>query len=198
MIHQHHPIRSTIALAAALTASLAPVAWADPAPLANAGATSAAASQSSTAVRPNPDQQTATAATANPGPCSEVCSGGAATYGSTSHGSRTLGPPALRSATASQLPEIHRQQTAASHAFAYKPTRSAQYSSAGLNGYVNSPTNGTPAVVHVTTHSNPFDWGDAAIGAISGLLISLLIMGGAVAVTHRRQTHTSRVKALAG
>jgi hypothetical protein len=197
MIRQHHLIKSTLALAAALTATLAPAAWADPAPLTKAAPTSAANSQSNMAVRPNPDQQTATDTTANPGPCSEVCSGEAGSYGSASHGSRTLGPPTLRSVTASQLPEIHRQQTAAAHAFAYKP-KQAQYSSAGLNGYVNSPTNGTPAIVHVTAHSNPFDWGDAAIGAAGGLVISLLMVGGAVVITHRRQTETSRMKALAG
>jgi hypothetical protein len=89
MIRQHHLIRGTIALAAALTASLAPATWADPAPLARAEATIAANNQSSTAVRPNPDEQTVTGATANPGPCSEVCSGGAGSYGSASRRSRT-------------------------------------------------------------------------------------------------------------
>jgi hypothetical protein len=50
----HHRITGTIALAAALTVSLAPAAWADPAPLARAEATIAANSGSNTAVRPNP------------------------------------------------------------------------------------------------------------------------------------------------
>ena len=88
MIRQHHLIRGTIALAAALTASLAPAAWADPAPLAKAEATIAANSQSSTTVRPNPDQQTVSDGTANPGPCSEVCSGGAGSYGPASRDPR--------------------------------------------------------------------------------------------------------------
>jgi hypothetical protein len=91
MIRQRHLIRGTVALAAALTAVVAPAALADPAPLANT-ATIAANGQSSPAVQPNPDEQTATGATANPGPCSEVCSGGAASYGSAT---TTSTPPAL-------------------------------------------------------------------------------------------------------
>jgi hypothetical protein len=109
----------------------------------------------------------------------------------------TVGPPAVQSASTSQQPEVQRAQTAASHAFAYKPAASGQYSTAALNGSVGSPTNGGPAVVHVTTHENPFDWGDAAIGAAGGLVISLLIVGGAVVVTRRRQHEPSRAKALA-
>jgi len=106
------------------------------------------------------------------------------------------GPPTLQLAKASQMPAVHRAENAASHASAYQPSQSARYSTAGLNGYVNSPTGG-PAVVHVTTHSNPFDWGDAAIGAAVGLVISLLIIGGGVVVTQRRQPKPTRAKALA-
>src|SRR5205823_2352825 len=98
MIRQHHRIRSTIALAAALTATLAPAAWADPAPLAKAEPTIAANSQSGTTVRPNTDEQTVTGATPNSGPCSEVCSGGAASYGSATaapnpHSTASIPPP---------------------------------------------------------------------------------------------------------
>ena len=75
MIRQHHLITGTIALAAALTTSLAPAAWADPAPLANAEARIAANSQSSTAVHPNPDEQTASKAPATSAPCGDACSG---------------------------------------------------------------------------------------------------------------------------
>jgi hypothetical protein len=109
-----------------------------------------------------------------------------------------VGPPSVRSATGPQMPEAHRQQAAASHASAYKPSQSARYSSAGLNGYAHSPTNGAPASVHVTTHDSSFDWGDAAIGAAAGLVITLLIVSGAVVVAQRRQPKTSRAKALAG
>ena len=108
-----------------------------------------------------------------------------------------VGPPTLQSAKASQMPAVHRAENAASHASAYQPAQSARYSTAGLNGYVNSPTSAGPAVVHVTTHSNPFDWGDAAVGAAGGLVISLLIIGGGVVVTQRRQPKATRAKALA-
>jgi hypothetical protein len=163
-----------VSIAFAVAAIAAPAASAQ-FDLAPAGAQSGRAESQTTSttptVRANPDQQVM--------PASQV------------------GPPTLQSATASQLPEVHRQQAAASHALAYKPTQSKPYSSAGLNGYVSSPTNGGPAVVHITTHNNPFDWGDAAIGAAGGIVISLLIVGGAVVVTQRRQPKASRAKALA-
>jgi hypothetical protein len=123
------------------------------------------------AVRPNPDEQFANVS--------------------------QVGPPALPAATASQLRDVHRLQAAASQAFAYKPSASAHYSTAGLNGYVSSPTSRAPAVVHVTTHGEPFDWGAAAIGAAAGLVISLVILGAGVGVTRRRQPGPSRASALA-
>ena len=108
-----------------------------------------------------------------------------------------VGPPAPQAATRAQQPEVHRLQAAAARGFAYRPAESARYSTASLNGAVGSPAHATPAVVHVTTHSNPFDWGAAAIGAAGGLVISLLILGGAIVVTQRRQPKPSRAKALA-
>jgi len=131
-------------------------------------------------------QMTAAAPVVQPNPDEQVTQAGPA------------GPPVLHSVPASRLAEVHRQQAAAARASAYTPSQSAPYSRAGLNGYVSSPTNGVPATVHVTTHSNPFDWGDAAIGAAGGIVISLLIVGGALVVTQRRQPQTSRTKALAG
>jgi hypothetical protein len=98
----------------------------------------------------------------------------------------SVGPPALHAVPGSQIGAFHWAKAAAAHRFAYQPSPSARYSSAGLNGHANSPTGGVPAVVHVTTHSNAFDWGDAAIGAAGGLVISLLIAGGAVLVSQRR------------
>ena len=164
MIRQRHLIRGTIALAAALTASLAPAAWADPAPLAKAEATIAANSQSNTAVRPNPDEQTVTGATANPGPCSEVCSGGAGSYGSASQRSRT---PDESGAT---LPHDSR------------PRRLAAPS---LYSTASTP----PAVVPVVTHNGGFHWGDAGIGAGGMLAVTLIGLGGAVTLTRRRRIH---------
>ena len=73
-------ITAAIVLTLALTASLPPTASADPPPLSRAEA-AITASHGSAIVQPNPDEQTATSAP-NPGPCSEVCSGGAGSYGS--------------------------------------------------------------------------------------------------------------------
>jgi hypothetical protein len=82
MIRQHRTTAAVV-LSLALTTSLAPTASADPAPLARAEA-AIAATQSSPPVRPNPDEQSANAAATYSGPCSEVCSGGAGSYGSPS------------------------------------------------------------------------------------------------------------------
>jgi hypothetical protein len=166
--------RSTVIAGALATAAIAsPLASArfnlEPTP--TTGQTQTQTTATATVVRPNPDQQVT----------------------QVSH----VGPPTLQSARASQLPAVHRAETAASHASAYQPAQSARYTTAGLNGYVSSPTSGGPAVVHVTTHSNPFDWGDAAIGAAGGLVISLMIIGGVVVVTQRRQPKATRAKALA-
>ena len=161
MIRQRHLIRGTISFAAALTAVLAPAAWADPAPLAKAPATIAANSQSSTAVRPNPDEQTVTGATANTGPCSEVCSGGAGSYGPASQRSST---PAEPSAT---LPHDSQPQAVA----------------------LPSTASGPPTVVRVVTHNGGFHWGDAGIGAGGMLAVTLIGLGGAITLTHRRRVH---------
>ena len=76
---RHHHITAAVAITLALTAGLASIASADPAPLAQAEA-AIAASHSGALVRPNPDEQTVTDASASTAPCSEVCSGGG--YGS--------------------------------------------------------------------------------------------------------------------
>ena len=110
------------------------------------------------AVRPNPDEQTA-------------------------HATR-VGPPILHRARLSDVAMLNYQEEAANHATAYTPPPSARYSSAGLNGYVSAPS--IHRTVHITTHSNPFQWGDAAIGALGGFALSLLILGGALVITQRR------------
>jgi hypothetical protein len=184
MIRQHHLIRGTIALAIALTASLAPSAWADPAPLARAEAAIAANSQSNTAVRPNPDEQTTTLATANPGPCSEVCSGGAGSYGSVSQGSRL---PAESGAT---LPHSGRPRPSARSgtqtlSLAEIQRGAVQAGVQRLSGTASTP----PTTVRLVTHNGGFHWGDAGIGA-GGMLAAVLIgLGGAITLTHRRRIY---------
>jgi len=50
-----------------------------------------------------------------------------------------------------------------------------------------------PATVHTQTPStrpdSGFDWGDAAIGAAAGLALTLLVVGGGIAVSRRRSVH---------
>jgi hypothetical protein len=52
-----------------------------------------------------------------------------------------------------------------------------------------------PATVHTQSPStrpdSGFDWGDAAIGAAAGLTLTLLVVGGGIAVSRRRSVHRS-------
>lgn len=43
-----------------------------------------------------------------------------------------------------------------------------------------------PTIVRVIAPNNGFDWGDACIGAAGGLAISLVVVGGALVVSRRR------------
>jgi hypothetical protein len=176
--------RSTIIAGALATAAVAsPMASARP----NVETTTAAGQTQTTAIAPviRPSglpETTASAPAVRPNPDQHV-----------THVSR-VGPPILRAATASQQSEVHRAQTAASHALAYAPPALARYSPAGLNTNLRSPAKG-PRAVHVSTHDTPFDWGAAAIGAVGGVVVSLLV--GGLVVTQRRQTKPNRAKALA-
>jgi hypothetical protein len=184
MIRQRHLIRGIIALAAALSAVLAPAAWADPAPLANAEATIAANSQSSTAVRPNPDEQTVTGATANPGPCSEVCSGGAGSYGSATN----PGPcsEVCSGAAGSYGPASQRSWTAdESGATLPHDSRPRSVAAPSLNSAASTP----PTLVRAVTHNGGFHWSDAGIGAGGMLALTLIGLAGAITLTHRRRIH---------
>ena len=169
MIRQHHLIRGTIALAAALTASLAPAAWADPAPLANAEARIAATSQSSTAVQPNPDEQTGSNAPATPAPCGDVCSG---------HGYGPVSVATRAPATTAPCGDV-----CSGHGY----------------GPVNVSTRAIPSVrpPSAAAPSSSFDWGDAGIGAGSMLALTLIGVGGVLAASNRRGRHTDQGQASA-
>jgi hypothetical protein len=59
-----------------------------------------------------------------------------------------------------------------------------------------NPDEQTPApapttIVRVTTPTDGFDWGDAGIGAAAGVALSMIGLGGALAVSQRR-TRRSR------
>jgi hypothetical protein len=69
----------------------------------------------------------------------------------------------------------------------------AAYSAAALNGY----RSGHP-VSPKSPSANPdnsFDWGDAAIGAAAGLTLTLLVGGGAMALSRRRSPQSDGANA---
>jgi hypothetical protein len=168
MIRQHHLIKGTIALAAALTASLAPAAWADPAPLAKAEARIAASRQSSTAVQPNADEQTPSNTPAvTAASCGDACSGHG--YGPVSVSTRAL-------ATTAPCGDV-----CSGHGY----------------GPVNVSTRAIPSVrpPSAPAPSSGFDWGDAGIGAGSMLALTLIGVGGTLVASNRRGRHTQRRQA---
>jgi hypothetical protein len=170
MNRQHHRTTNAILLTLALTASVAPVAWADPPPQANAeAATAANHSLASTPVRPNPDQQTVTGATTPAGPCSEVCSGGGYGYVTPlfSTGNQT----------GATLPHDPRP----------RPTvLSTAYN-----------TTSTPATVVRVAPDGSFDWGDAGIGAGAALVLVAIGLAGTRAATNSRKRHPRERRATA-
>jgi hypothetical protein len=58
-----------------------------------------------------------------------------------------------------------------------------------------TPIPTSPKVVQVSNPSDGFDWGDAAIGAGGGVALSILGVGGALALSQRR---THKMTALGG
>jgi hypothetical protein len=48
-----------------------------------------------------------------------------------------------------------------------------------------------PATVRITSRDGGFDWGDAGIGAVGGLALSLIALGGGLAVSQRRGGHST-------
>src|SRR5437763_16233820 len=148
----NHHIRTTAALALALSAVAAPAASAQP--KLNPPDPMAPPSQTSSAVLANPDQQTALAAYTRR--CSEVCSGGG--YGAASG---QVGPPILRVPTPAQRAAINRAQPQEAQRLANHPQAGSKYSTAELNAYAtNRSPNALATVVRVST-SQGFDWGDA-------------------------------------
>lgn len=61
----------------------------------------------------------------------------------------------------------------------------AMYRGYGPRGPVNIDTTQSPS----TRPDSGFDWGDAAIGAAAGLALTLLVVGGGIAVSRRRSVH---------
>ena len=98
---------------------------------------------------------------ADASPCSEVCSGGAASYG-------------LPSAAPAPSPC---SEVCSGGAASYGTTVSATHTNPTIR----------PATVRVVTHGGGFDWGYAGIGAGGMLALTLIGLGGALTLTQRRK-----------
>ena len=71
---------------------------------------------------------------------------------------------------------------------AYHQPNNAKYSNAEMNAYVHATSTGIPStVVHVASTDGRFDWGDAGVGAAGGLALSMLGIGGTLAVSSQRR-----------
>jgi hypothetical protein len=170
MVRQHRTT-AAVAVTLALAASLAPAASADPAPLARAEAV-IAAPHGSALVRPNPDNQTATAASTYSGPCSEVCSGGAGSYGAGTELPQTSGQ------SGASVPNTHRPQRVA------------------VTGQHRSGST-APTAVRVPARSGGFHWADAGIGAGASLILVGVGLAGMRAATNRRKRNPRQQRAIA-
>jgi hypothetical protein len=170
MTRHHHRITPTIALTLALAAATAPTAWADPQPLARAEA--AIANH---------------ATPASTGPCSEVCSGGAGSYGPVSQ------PAWTNQDAGARLPHDPRPRSAA---LATSSDRSLNVATRTLatpvscgdvcSGHGYGPVTAPATVIRVAAPGGGFDWGDAGIGAAGAIVLMLIGTGRVLATTNRR------------
>lgn len=142
-----HRIGTTAVLILSLAAAGAPAASARPIDGYTANPTNG---QSSTAVRPNPDEQPLTRATAN-GTSAPVYS----------RQDKSIVPSTAQSTTAQTV-------------------------------QASAP----PPVVRLEAPASGFDWGDAGIGAAGGLALSMIVLGGALAVSQNRSRRARRTTAL--
>ena len=102
-------------------------------------------------------------------------------------------PAAVYSRPDKSLAQQERQRVAALSAY-----RQGQLATAlGIAATAANKASPPKAIVRVNTPQSGFDWGDAGIGAAGGLVIALLIIGGAVLVTRHRQPNPNRAKVLA-
>jgi hypothetical protein len=69
---------------------------------------------------------------------------------------------------------------------AYVPSGAASLQATKPSRSVSPP----PVIVRVTTPNSGFDWGDAGIGAAGGIALSMIGLGGALAVSQHRTHRT--------
>ena len=67
-----------------------------------------------------------------------------------------------------------------------RPIGQDQIGSYANNSVGSAPASTPPTIVHLTTPSAGFDWGDAGIGAAGGVALSILGIGSALAISGRR------------
>jgi hypothetical protein len=79
---------------------------------------------------------------------------------------------------------------AANDASPSTPTTSGPRSEVVSGGGYGSGT-AAPTIVRVVDGNSGFDWGDAAIGAAAGIVLSMLGLGGAHGVSQYRTRHTA-------
>lgn len=58
------------------------------------------------------------------------------------------------------------------------------------------PAAGASRTLGVTAGSSGFDWGDAVIGAAGGIALTMIALGGTLAVSRRRTRRTRHATAL--
>ena len=108
--------------------------------------------------------------------------------------SSTSVPPILPRITAPQLATIEQTDRQAA---AYTPPNGSPYSDAETNAYANTATgHTTSAVVAAATPRSAFDWGDAGIGAASGIVFTMLVLGAALMISRRGPRRTRHATAL--
>jgi hypothetical protein len=186
-----HRISTTAVLILSLAAAGAPRASAMPI---GPDTASGAYAQSSTAIRPNPDEQTATGATANRASAAVYSRQDKSTIPATEPAQPTRVPPILAAPNPSQTAALRQAQHQARLAYlADHQSNGARYSSAEMNAYASAIPTGAPStVVHIVSHDGRFDWGDAGIGAAGGLGLALLGVAGAVSISQQRRARRSK------
>jgi hypothetical protein len=185
-----HRIATAGLLILSFAAAGTPAASAQPA---GPGTPSAASTQSSTAIRPNPDEQTVTGATAT----REIAAGYSRQDKSTIPVDQptqpTREPPILAAPKPSQTATLRQTQHQERLAYLadHKPN-SARYSSAEMNAYASGlPTGVLTTVVHVASPNGGFDWSDAGIGAAGGIVLLMLGLGGMRVASRYRTRHSA-------
>jgi hypothetical protein len=185
-----HRISATAVLILSLAAAGLPAASARPI---GPDTATGAYGQSSTAIRPNPDEQTVTGATAHGASAAVYSRQDKSTIPATEPTQPTRVPPILAAPKHAQTAALRQAEHQARQAYlADHYPNSARYSSAEMNAYASAIPTGVPStVVHIVSHDGRFDWGDAGIGAAGGIVLLMLGLGGMRGASRYRTRHSA-------